>query len=148
MGTKNKLTKLTIKQTRKGLKASDVDVMSERLQAWAERLYALISVVEHDLTAISYITLVQQPPKSGEYGEEVSYQIGEDGTITPDGPAHRYLLNHLRLAAPEQLAAYQTADKSVLLSFLHGLYLAPTVGVEMSVVYRRPAQDTASEART
>jgi len=40
MGTKNKLTKLTIKQTRKGLKASDVDVMSERLQAWAERLYA------------------------------------------------------------------------------------------------------------
>ena len=137
------------KQTKRQAEVAHDDVMSERLRAWAERLYALISVVERDLTAISYITFVQQqPPKSGEYGEEVSYQIGEDGTITPDGPAHRYLLNHLRLAAPEQLAAYQTADKSVLLSFLHGLYLAPTVGVEMSVVYRRPAQDTASEART
>jgi|GEM_PF-5957598 len=137
------------KQTKRQAEVAHDDVMSERLRAWAERLYALISVVERDLTAISYITFVQQqPPKSGEYGEEVSYQIGEDGTITPDGPAHRYLLNHLRLAAPEQLAAYQTADKSVLLSFLRGLYLAPTVGVEMSVVYRRPAQDTASEART
>ena len=64
MGTKNKLTKLTIKQTRKGLKASDVDVMSERLQAWAERLYALISVVKHDLTASPVSPLCSSHPRA------------------------------------------------------------------------------------